>query len=577
MSRNGSGVYSLPAGNPVTTGTTISSTWANNTLSDIATALTSSIAKDGQTTPTANIPMGGFRITGLAAGTAATDAANVTQVQNSTTQLIGSVSGGDTITGATSPAITAYAAGQRFAWIAASNNTTAVTLNVSSLGAKNLYKKSSGGLVALVAKDLISGQVYSATYDGTQFVLDAQRAYAQGADIASAGTLNLDTATGDYVNVTGTTTITAITLGQGEQRTVKFAGALTLTYGASLLLPTGASITTAANDVAVFRGEASGVVRCVVYTKADGSALSGGSGSTQIQPISASVAANALTISASALSLAFRSTTLGSGTVTTVTGTPSNLVISSGSTLGTTSAVASRIVVLAINNAGTIELAAVNITGGVDLSETGLISTTAEGGAGAADSASVIYSTTARSNVAYRVIGYIESTQATAGTWATAPSTIQGQGGQALVRPSSGSMVRLNTANGYGSTNTKIRRFTNTVTNVGSDITYADSATLGASFTINTPGVYAISATDCTNSANWATGLSLNTTTPTTNIQSCAVGEILAAGFISTADVATAVSWTGYLPAGSIIRAHNAGGTVGGNPNTVQFTIARVA
>jgi hypothetical protein len=152
----------------------------------------------------------------------------------------------------------------------------------------------------------------------------------------------------------------------------------------------------------------------------------------QIQPISASVASNALTISASALSLDFRSTTLSSGTVTKVSGTPANLVISSGSTLGTTNAITSKIVVLAINNAGTIELAAINISGGNQLDETNLITTTAEGGAGAADSANVIYSTTARTSVAYRVIGYIESTQATAGTWVTAPSTIQGYGGQAL-------------------------------------------------------------------------------------------------------------------------------------------------
>jgi hypothetical protein len=48
-----------------------------------------------------------------------------------------------------------------------------------------------------------------------------------------------------------------------------------------------------------------------------------------------------------------------------------------------------------------------------------------------------VYSTTARTSVAYRVIGYIESTQATAGTWATAPSTIQGYGGQALAAMSS--------------------------------------------------------------------------------------------------------------------------------------------
>jgi type II secretory pathway pseudopilin PulG len=69
------------------------------------------------------------------------------------------------------------------------------------------------------------------------------------------------------------------------------------------------------------------------------------------------------------------------------------------------------------------------------LTETGLISTTAI--SAAATSASVIYSTTARTSVAYRVIGYIESTQATAGTWATTPSTIQGCGGQALTAMSS--------------------------------------------------------------------------------------------------------------------------------------------
>ena len=157
--------------------------------------------------------------------------------------------------------------------------------------------------------------------------------------------------------------------------------------------------------------------------------------SAQIQPISASVAASALTLTASALSLDFRSATLTSGTITRVSGTPASLVVPSTATLGTVSAVQSRILVLALNNAGTIELAVVNIAGGNDLSETGLISTTAI--SAAATSASVVYSTTARTSVAYRVIGYIESTQATAGTWATAPSTIQGVGGQALTAMSS--------------------------------------------------------------------------------------------------------------------------------------------
>jgi len=152
-------------------------------------------------------------------------------------------------------------------------------------------------------------------------------------------------------------------------------------------------------------------------------------GARQLQSVSATVASSALTIGALPLTLEFRSTTAGDGTHSTVSGTPANLVISAGSTLGTVNAVQSRIAILAINNAGTIEIAAVNAAGGVNLDETDLISTTAEGGAGAADSATVIYSTTARTNVAYRVIGYVESTQATAGTWATAPSKVQPAGG----------------------------------------------------------------------------------------------------------------------------------------------------
>lgn len=159
---------------------------------------------------------------------------------------------------------------------------------------------------------------------------------------------------------------------------------------------------------------------------------------SQIQPIAASVAANALTITLNPTTLSFRSASLASGaTNTRVIASAISLTISSGSTLGTVSAQQSRIVVLAIDNAGTVELAAVNLAGGNDLSETGLITTTAEGGAGGADTANVIYSTTARTNLPYRVVGYVESTQAIAGTWATAPSTIQGYGGQAFAAMSS--------------------------------------------------------------------------------------------------------------------------------------------
>ena len=53
MSRNGDGTYTLPAGNPVVTGTTINSVTHNNTNNDLAAALSQSVSADGQTPWTA--------------------------------------------------------------------------------------------------------------------------------------------------------------------------------------------------------------------------------------------------------------------------------------------------------------------------------------------------------------------------------------------------------------------------------------------------------------------------------------------------------------------------------------------
>lgn len=47
MPRDSNGNYTLPAGNPVVTATIIQSSWANNTLSDVATALTNSLDRNG--------------------------------------------------------------------------------------------------------------------------------------------------------------------------------------------------------------------------------------------------------------------------------------------------------------------------------------------------------------------------------------------------------------------------------------------------------------------------------------------------------------------------------------------------
>ncbi len=110
-------------------------------------------------------------------------------------------------------------------------------------------------------------------------MVEYMRLQPHGANIVAATTTNLDTATGDLVDITGTTTITGLTLSEGKTRTVRFTDALTLTHGASLVLPGSANITTVAGDYAIFRAYSGGVVRCVSYQpinfhfpSADGSA-----------------------------------------------------------------------------------------------------------------------------------------------------------------------------------------------------------------------------------------------------------------------------------------------------------------
>ena len=166
MSYNGSGTFVINStGQPVVTGTVISSTAFNALTADLATGLSTALTKDGQTTPTGNLPMGTFKFTGMGNGSAATDSANISQVQSSFGSFL-TVSGTDTITATVSPALTAYAAGQMFAFVAANTNTGAVTINISSLGAKSITKN---GTTALVAGDLTANYLFVVVYDGTQF------------------------------------------------------------------------------------------------------------------------------------------------------------------------------------------------------------------------------------------------------------------------------------------------------------------------------------------------------------------------------------------------------------------------
>jgi hypothetical protein len=136
-----------------------------------------------------------------------------------------------------------------------------------------------------------------------------RRTEAQGAALTSTASMSLAAATGGYVHISGTDTIAHLGSGvAGTLRTLVFDDALTLTNSANLILPTGADITTAAGDVAIFRSEGSGAWRCISYQKADGSALVGATvGST----FTTLVVLNTATISALAV--------LGTATISALT------------------------------------------------------------------------------------------------------------------------------------------------------------------------------------------------------------------------------------------------------------------
>jgi hypothetical protein len=201
MARNGSGTYNLPAGNPVTTGTTISSTWANSTLNDMATALTGSVASDGQTTPSANLPMGTFAHTNVGNATVRNMYPSAGQVQDGVITYLTSVAGTDVITAVGAVGMTAYATGQCFTFIAAGANTGAVTININSIGAKSITKN---GTTALDAGDIASGGAVEVFYDGTRFQL--LNVAKVSVNSFSAGTTGFtpSTATSGAVTLAGT-------------------------------------------------------------------------------------------------------------------------------------------------------------------------------------------------------------------------------------------------------------------------------------------------------------------------------------------------------------------------------------
>ena len=211
MARNGSGTFSSPYPNFVS-GTVISSTQVDANNSDIATALTQSIAVDGQSTVTANLPMNAKKLTGLAVGAAATDSLNLGQAQAEAMVWCGTAGGSaNAITLSPTPAITAYAAGQRFVWKASGSvNTGATTVAISGLGTIALQDNGS----ALAAGQHQANKIFMGILDTTSTVQVTQ-VQISGTDplIVTSLTVSGTATIGGILSVDDTTTSTSGTTG----------------------------------------------------------------------------------------------------------------------------------------------------------------------------------------------------------------------------------------------------------------------------------------------------------------------------------------------------------------------------
>lgn len=296
-----------------------------------------------------------------------------------------------------------------------------------------------------------------------------------------------------------------------------------------------------------------------------------------LMPFSAALTANTLvgTLSASIglpFSLGFRSATLSLGGNNNIAlNADSTITVPTAASLGLTTLVGGRIAHIIAYSGGAPVYCVANADGNV-LDESRLISPTVIS-AGSTSSNAIYSATVVAPNSPYRIIGYSDVIW-TSGVGYTTLTKTQPAGGISSITNRTPSMVRVNTANGYGSTNTCIPRYTTVLTNQGTDITYADSATLGASFTINTPGFYAMNIVYQNNQSSSTGGISLNSNQLTAQINTITVAHRLSVGQAFAANALFNCAATVYLQAGDVIRPHSDGNAL--TASLQSFNIVKV-
>jgi len=138
------------------------------------------------------------------------------------------------------------------------------------------------------------------------------------------------------------------------------------------------------------------------------------------------------------------------------------------------------------------------------------------------------------------------------------------------------SHVWVHTGNGYGSTGTKIRRWSTVKHNVGTAITYSDSASNGGSFQISEAGYYSIVRTDYLGAGSVNIGLSVNSNQLSTQLGSITSSHYLNNAASGAANLSGIVAWTDYFEVGDVIRAHDSGTVADGNNFLVSMNIIKI-
>jgi hypothetical protein len=349
-----------------------------------------------------------------------------------------------------------------------------------------------------------------------------------------------------------------------------------LTLGAALPVASGGTgITSFGTGVATFLGTPSSANLAAAVTDETGSgALVFATSPTLVTPALGTPSSGTLT-NATGLPLSTGVTGLlpvangGTATATpslvagsnvTVSGTWPNQTIASSNSGGTVTSVSGTGTVQGLSLSGTVTSSG-NLTLGGSLSAVNLTSQVtgtlpvANGGTGATTltSNNVIIGngTSAVQFVAPSTSGNVLTSNGT--TWTSAAPGGAGVGDHE---------VYVTTGNGYGSTNNKIERFSVTQRNVGTAITFADSASLGSSFTINEAGIYAMEYSSYSNATDSTIGISVNSTQLSTGIKSItAANRICIAGTNASQSGQIFVSTTALLAATNVVRPHvnNAG------------------